>query len=197
MQKILSISLRRAQKEVIFEFKKCPKLLLKEEVNKSVLQDLTEKLVLFLKKVPESDTINIKMCDLVDGLNLEGKKKKYLCRRLYDVLNVLEGIQYKLITKTIRKHSGKISYLGSVAKKILMKIRNDVSYEEDVVDLEAIKKKFGRRTYDVIPVLIGLGVLEHSSKNCYVIKDKTKFEALYNSSLKVGKPLKRNRKWLA
>ena len=70
----------------------------------------------------------------------------------------------------------------------MIKIRDDVNYENGVVDLEAIKKKFGRRTYDVIPVLVGLEVLEHSSKNCYIIKDKTKFEALYNSSFEVGEP---------
>jgi cobalamin biosynthesis Co2+ chelatase CbiK len=113
-------------------------------------------------------------------------------------LNVLEGIQYKLIARVVRKHSGKINCLGSVAKKILVKIRNDVNYEDGVVNLEEIKKKFVRRMYDVIPVLVGLGVLEHSNKNCYVIKNKDKFEELYNDSLNKTKTLNRvGRKQLA
>ena len=176
---------RSAQKEVIFEIQKCPKLLLKKEVNKSILQDITERLVLFLKKIPERDTIDIKICDLIDRFDFENmqKGKKHFLRRLYDVLNVLEGIRYKSIDLVIKKRSGKVSYLGSIAKKILIKICNDVSYEEDVVYLEEIKKKFGRRTYDVMQVFIGLGMLEHSSKNLYVIKDKDIIEELYNDFL--------------
>ena len=63
-----------------------------KENNKHILKGITEEIVSFLRKKSKNETVNIseQKCFF--------KEKSFINKMVYDVLNVLKGIEHELIS---------------------------------------------------------------------------------------------------